>query len=260
MSTSEISPPPSAEETGKLLAEYGTGSFLHKALLVCLPLPVALFLGPWVYMAVHALLQGGMLFTNPGFIACTVILLGFGGFFLVGWLLAWAARRWRLLLFENGLHFAKSRSARWIPWRDVDRYTEINVVMNGVSTGHRLYLYPRQGKKIAIEGVFKDAPAVAQHIKACLVPALTRQAQERLARHEAVDFKFVQLSHHGLQTRKDFVAWKDLESVAVEDNKGLGYVLRVRVPGQKKPWLSVPVTSFPNLDMFLQLVEQQPGR
>ncbi len=187
------------------------------------------------------------------------LLLGMGGGLMVCWILAWAALRWRLLVFENGLHFFKKSSARWIPWHDVERYTEVHLVMNGMSTGHRLYLYPRQGKKIAIEGIFKNAPAAAQQIKACLLPSLMRRAEERLARQEAVDFTFVQLSKDGLQTPKDFVAWKDLESVAVEDNKGLGYVLRVRVPSQKKPWLSVPVTSFPNLEVFLHPARQDAG-
>ncbi len=256
MTTSDTSPPPCAAETGKLLAEYGTGSALHLFILIGVPLLAALFVASWIY----ALVQWGVDVASAGFHVCTVLLLGMAGGLIVCWILAWAALRWRLLVFENGLHFFKKSSARWVPWHDVERYTEVHLVMNGMSTGHRLYLYPRQGKKVLIEGIFKDAPAAAAQIKACLLPALTRRAQERLARDEAVDFTFVQLSKDGLQTPKELVAWKDMESVAVEDNKGMNYQLRVRVPGKKQPWLSVPVSSFPNLEVFLHLVEQMPRR
>ena len=256
--SSSGNPPPTSEETGNLLAEFRTGSTQHKAILICLPFPVAFFIGFWVYAVLHWPAAVG--FAHWGFISFTAIFLGIGGVCLAGWIVSLAALRWRLLLFEKGLLFCKTSSSRWVSWRDIAKYHEIQVVLNGVSTGHRLYLHPRRGKKIAIEGIFKDAPAVAESIKSCLIPALTREAEECLAKDQAVDFKFLELRQDGLKTPKDFVTWKDLESVAVEDNKGLYYHVVVRVLGQKKPWLSVPVTAFPNLEVFLRLLDKMPGR
>ena len=85
-------------------------------------------------------------------------------------------------------------------------------------------------------------------------------ASSVLAKDQAVDFQFVNFRQDGLKTPKGFVTWKDLESVAVEENKGIDFHVVVRVLGKKKPWLSVPVTAFPNLEVFLRLLNKMPGR
>ena len=54
----------------------------------------------------------------------------------------------------------------------------------------------------------------------------------------------------------EFLAWKDIGSVAVEDNKGFGFQVMVRVPGASKPWLSVPVVKFPSMEVFFALVDK----
>jgi hypothetical protein len=244
---------PNAEATGNLLAEFRTGSLSHKAILIGGWLPAAFFFGLW--LAVFAKLGAGI-FANGGSIAATVVFLGLGGLILAAWLVALAALRWSLLLFEKGLLFCKGSSSRWMPWQDIAKYKEITVILNGVSTGHRLYLHPKHGKTIRVDGIFKNAPAVVDSIKARLIPALIHQAEERLARKEAVDFQFLKLSQDGLQSRTEFLAWKDLASVAVEDNKGLYFQVVVRVPGKKNPWLSIPCTAFPNLDVFLTLLDK----
>ena len=248
--------PPAPEKTGALLGEFRTGSAQHVAILILVPVVAAFFLGCWVY----AVMKWDTDVASVGFFVCTLILLGIAGLLLAAWIVAWAARRWRLLLFENGLLYCRRTSSRWVGWDDVARYYEIQVILNGVSTGHRLYLHPKLGKKIAVDGIFKNAPAVAARIKERLVPVLLRAAEACLASNQGIDFQLLELTPDGLKTPKDFVAWQDVQSVAVEDNKGIDYHVMLRVPGQKKPWLSVPVASFPNLEVFLHLIDKLPAR
>jgi len=246
---------PSAAETGSTLAEFETGSGTHKLLLALMPLVSALFVGVWIY----SLALWDWKFNNAGFIAVivgTVLLLGLAAPFLVGWLLALSALRWRLLLCQNGILVCKRRSSRWIPWQGIARYYEKNVVINGVSTGHQINFQLKNGKKASIEVLFKDPAAIAQGIKDHLVPALVSEAETDLSRGQAVDFKFLQLSRHGLQTKTELIPWKDVQSIAIEDNKGLSHQVRVRASGKKRPLIDVPVTSFPNVEVFFHLVEQ----
>jgi hypothetical protein len=83
-----------------------------------------------------------------------------------------------------------------------------------------------------------------------------READADLSRDQAVDFKFLQLSRHGLQTKTELIPWKDVQNVAVEDNRGLSYQVRIRVSGKKRPLIDVPVTAFPNVDVFFQLFDK----
>jgi hypothetical protein len=243
---------PISEETGDLLAEFQTGSGHHVTIIVGVPFLFALFIGCWIY----SLTKWDGDLANGGFIAGTVILLGLGGFFLIAWVISLSALRWRLSLFQNGLLYRKASSFRWIPWRDVSRYHERHVIMNGIPLGHHMFLHLKRGKKIVIEQFFKNSLGIAQDIKSCLVPVLTREAEEELGKHQAVDFQFLKVSKDGLQTSSEFLPWKDVESLAIEDNKGIDHHVVVRVPGKKKPWLDVPVTAFPNLDVFLGLADK----
>jgi hypothetical protein len=243
---------PSPDETGKFLAEFGTGSVHHWAILIGVPLLAAFFLGCWVY----AVAKWGTDLASVGFLLCTLILLGSAGGLMAAWIVAFLARHWRLLLFDNGLLYCKRASSRWVCWTDIVRYYEIRLILNEISTGHRLYLYPKEGKRIAVDGIFKNAPMVAECIKARLVPVLTREAEERLSKCLDVDFQAVELRPDGIKTARELVAWRDVESVAVEDNKGLDFRVMIRVLGKKEPWLSVPVTTFPNLEVFLYLIDK----
>lgn len=244
--------PASAEETGKLLAEFRTGSFMHKSMLVLTPLVAAGFAAGWIYMVT----KPGPKMDNADFIVGTVFLLGLAGVFLAAFIVTIVALRWRLLLHEKGLLSERGKSARWIPWKDVAQYHEIHVIMHGVSSGHRLYLHPREGKKVAVDGIFRNSSDVALAIKAELVPGLIRDAEERLARGERLDFKYLELSPHGLSKGKEFFAWQELQSVALEDHAGMYYQVVVRVLGRKKPWLTVPATSFRSGEVFFHLIER----
>lgn len=257
MSTLSRTTPP-ASETGQTLAEFETGSGTHKMLLVLMPLVSSLFVGCWIY----CLALWDWNFHGAGFIGIivgTALLLGLGAPFLVGWALALSALRWRLLLCENGILVCKRRSSRWIPWQAISRYYEKNVIIDGVSTGHQIHFELKSGKKASIEVLFKDPAAISQGIKDRLVPALIREADADLSSGQAVDFKFLQFSRHGLQTKTELIPWQDVQSVATEDNKGLNYQVRVRVSGKKRPLIDVPVTAFPNLDVFFQLFDKVKG-
>lgn len=69
MTVSDTSPTPCTAESGKLLAEFRTGSALHLFILVGLPLLAALFVGCWIY----ALVQWGVDFASAGFYVCTAL-------------------------------------------------------------------------------------------------------------------------------------------------------------------------------------------
>ncbi len=103
--------------------------------------------------------------------------------------------------------------------------------------------------------LFKNPAAIAQGIKEHLVPALISEAEAELSRGQAVDFKHLQVSRHGLQTKSELIPWKDVQSVAIEDNKGISHQVVVRVSAMKKPLINVPVSSFPNVEVFFQLVD-----
>lgn len=243
---------PLSRETGDLLAEHETGSGQHKLIIIGLPFLFAVFFGGWIY----SLTKWDGDPTGIGFIVGTVILLGLCGFLLIAWIIAISALRWRLSLFQNGLLHRKASSFRWLPWQEVSMYYERQVIMNGVPTGHYMYLYPRQGKKLLIEQFFKNSTQIAEDIKSCLVPVLVRQAEEELDNNQAIDFRFVKLSKNGLQTSSEVILWQDVETLAIEDNKGIDYHVVVRNAGKKKPWLDVSVTAFPNLDVFMHLADK----
>lgn len=258
MGTADSMTPP-ISETGETLAEFETGSGTHKLLLVLMPVVAAFFLVPWIYM----LAQWDWNFRGIRFTAVivgTVILLGLATPFLVGWILALSALHWRLLLCQNGILVCKRRSTRWIPWRAISEYYEKNVSIDGVSTGHQIHFRLKDGKKASIEVLFKDPAAISQGVKEHVVHALIGEGEAELSRGESVDFKYVQLSRHGLQTKGELIPWSDVQRVAIEDNKGLNYQLRVSVSGKKRPLIDVPVTSFPNVDVFFHLVEKLQAR
>lgn len=258
MGTADSTTPP-ISETGNTLAEFETGSGTHKLILVLTPLVAAIFVGPWIY----ALTQWDWNFRGVRFtavIVLTVILLGLATPFLVGWVLALSALRWRLRLCQNGFLVCKRRSSRWIPWQAISEYYEKNVIINGVSTGHQIHFRLKDGKKASIDVIFKDPAAISQGVKDQVVRTLISEGAADLARGQAVDFRYVQLSRHGLQTKEELIPWSDVQSVAIEDNKGLNYQVRVRVSGKKRPLIDVPVTSFPNVDVFFHLVEKLQAR
>src|SRR5690349_19301940 len=93
MSTSDSTTPP-ISETGETLAEFETGSGTHKLLLVLMPVVAAFFVVPWIYVLTQWDWNfQGVRFT--AFIVLTVLLLGLATPFLVGWILALSALRWR---------------------------------------------------------------------------------------------------------------------------------------------------------------------
>jgi len=245
------SEPPPLEVAGTLLDEFETGTFGHKFAAVFVPLLAVSALGGWVYGSIKA---GFAL--SSGYIVMTVMLLGLFGLCLYGSIWAIAAFRWRLRLYENGLLFCEGPSARWIPWKDVARYKEIQVIMNGVSTGYRLYIFPRQSKRIPVDGFFKDNAAAAGRIKDYMIPGMIHEAQASLDRGQGVDFKVLAVQPDGLRIGKQFVAWKDLGRVAVEGNRNTHFNVVVRVAGRKRPVLQTPATSFPSLDVFFALLKK----
>ncbi len=232
MGTADSTTPP-ISETGNTLAEFETGSGTHKMLLVLMPVVAAFFVVPWIAMLTKWDWDfRGVRFT--AIIVGTVLLLGLATPFLVGWILALSARRWRLLLCQNGILIRKRRSSRWIPWQAISEYYEKNVIINGVSTGHQIYFRLRNGKKASIDVIFKDPATISRAVKDQVVRRLIGEGEADLSQGQAVHFKYVKLDRHGLQTKGELTPWSEVQSVAIEDNKGLNYQLRVRCLRQEK--------------------------
>lgn len=238
-------------DAGELLGEYGTCSSGHIMILVVAPFLAAFFLGCWVY----SLIVQGFDFESLGFYIGAFILLGMTGLLLTGWGIALAAIGWRVLLFENGFLFRKRSSARWVGWADVAEYYQVHVFLHGVSTGNRLYVHLRSGRKVSIEGIFKDVNVVVENIKAAMIPHLTRDAEDRLSRDVLLDFRHVELGRDGLHTSSEIIPWMDVHRVAVEDHKGVDFHVVVEVASKNPEWLSVPVNAFPSVEVFLRLAD-----
>jgi len=187
--------------------------------------------------------------------------LGTGTFGVLIGGLAWRRSRNVIVVYEGGFAWAKGTQITPYQWDDITAITSA-VTRLGVSgipagTEHRYTLDLASGGRIVLTNdAIVRVGELAAHISSQITPRLYVQHAEAYSRGERLQFGPVTIGHgFGIQQGKKHMAWKEVESVALQHGQ---LILRKR-GGGVFAGMNIPVSTVPNFDVFYMLLEQVLG-
>jgi Family of unknown function (DUF6585) len=236
------------KELGRMEQEYLPGSATLIAAMVGGVL-VALGLGGFL---IFSLLQDGLPKTAIGWTVLAAAVIGTVLTPLVIVFVLLGRLRWRLYLFENGLGFRYRKSSRAVTWDEVKYLYEIRLTVNGVPTGHRVYLRTEDNTLLALDGTFRGVSSAAAALKDRVAPRLAAKAAHALGAGEPVPFGKLTLAPDGLRQGDKLLPWEEV--AAKIERRSEGRVLVIRKAGKWGIWYEQPLANFPNVELFLNLL------
>jgi hypothetical protein len=174
------------------------------------------------------------------------------------WLILLLLRlRWRILLFASGFVWERGKGSLTVYWDDVRYFRELRLMMGnlkGIEMDQVVHLQLESGRKLNLDGTFRQIGSLAQQIRERTVPILYAKAAAQLQRGEPVSFEELQMYPDGLAKGNKRILWEEIQAVKIVNWGGRGYRLVVRKAGAKRDWYMQAFARFPNSSVFLKLV------
>jgi hypothetical protein len=174
---------------------------------------------------------------------------------------AWATvrkARKRVLVFAEGLIQAGRSDFVVVRW------TEIATVWHGTIDYHydgmklptvqRVTIQTQDGERLTFDSDLDNVSELNQTIQAEVTPHLLSRARERLETDGMVPFGRLSVCRDGLKRGNSLLAWNQIDRV--ELRKGF---ITIRQKGKWRRWLKMRTSDFPNLTVFLPLVDGITG-
>lgn len=237
---------------GPFISEHRTGSKIHWAGIISGGLLTGFL--TWVAWTIYCV-QG---FKNVGVMLFVAAIGLWAAAALCGLVSLLWALSWRLLLFDGGFVLLRGGRPRSVYWDDVRYYTHRAVVHYGLEN-HKQIFRLDSGKKLVLDGVFREVDRLAAEIRPRCRTAVLAKAAMQLLNGQPVAFHKIELTRDGLRDRRGELPWADIIEIDLVHRTismgGAPWIMIYR-QGEKKPWRQFPATNFPNVEVFLTLSEQ----
>jgi hypothetical protein len=180
-------------------------------------------------------------------------------FFLLGLALAYSAyTNWNkaVVVYEKGLAYADRNGLQAWRWDEVEQFF-ISIVKhytNGIPTG-TTYLYTLKkadGAQLKLDNKFTKIQNLGNLIQRNIAPFQYESLVKALKNGQTVTLGALAISNNGISIGKKAYPWAEIEQVGIQQ----GQINLKKKGGGWFSGASVPVSSTPNLDALLMVVDQ----
>jgi hypothetical protein len=173
-------------------------------------------------------------------------------------LLSWRRLGLKVITFEKGLVRIKRGQILVVPWNDihfvreevVDRF--IDGTQQGTSYVYEIELH--DGTRVTLNNSLGDIKHLGEIVMHESSQAIYPRVMECYDQGKIVYFGSLGVSQEGLHYGRSVLHWEDIEGVQIK--RGL---IEVRKRGKWFNWCTIPISSVPNLYVFLALVNEIVG-
>lgn len=173
-------------------------------------------------------------------------------------LASWRNLGLKVIAFEQG--FVRIRRGRFlvVRWDDIelvwqsilDRYT--NGIHQGTRYSYKVELH--DGSQVAFNNSLRDIKRLGEILMHESSQAIYPRAMKQYDNGQTVDFGTLGVSQDGLHCGRSLLQWEDIDAVQIR--RGL---IEVSKRGKWFNWCNIPISSVPNLYVFLALVNEIVG-
>lgn len=180
----------------------------------------------------------------------------------------------KILCYEQGFVDRRKMPCQVVRYEDIETISTSQVeYLHGYNRtgGHianmRLdcLITTHQGQKLKFQQYLENVIEMGDFIQRQALPFQFMRSLDRLDRGELISFDTLKLSSQGIHQKKDFRSWEDIETAEVKAHASsigtfVAVVVREKVPQNKTYWVDLNRNGFPNLLLFLTLVQQLTSR
>jgi len=191
---------------------------------------------------------------GPLWMGLILVFLGSGWFFA-----AYHARRYRVIIHENGIVDNRWINKCKLPWEDIDgiRTSSERYGLPGIVLGNRtiIWVVPKGGKKIRFPNALEELETFVNMIKSQIYQGLLERYRQTLQGGQPLDFGPLKLTTQEIVMSRTKIPWDQVHDVSLERGR---LIIRSGVDGSTKT--KIPAKKVLNVDLVVQLIQKMEFR
>lgn len=163
-----------------------------------------------------------------------------------------------LVLYRNGLVWKSKTSDEAITWDSIKHIRETRTTWHGLfETSRSIRIETESGTKIGLDGLFQRLDFLSNTIRTRTLPSLLKRAELKLANRSGVVFDKLTVFSDGFENGKERISWDEVVKLTISKNfPEKWYQLAIFKSGQRSAWFTKALPGFPNIELFIILVNR----
>lgn len=183
--------------------------------------------------------------------------LGFASLGILGLILTWRSRAFRINLHSLGMVYRRGRQQEKVLWNQI-QHIHTSAVSYGFSNyawgaQTTLRLYTSDDRQLYLTHALTDMNGLAEFIKRQVYPGLLEDYRRKYNQGDSLSFGPLILTTKGLHRKDQILQWENIRRVSL----GQGILSLERTDGQK---IRVPAHRVPNVEICTQLIDHLRAR
>ena len=184
-----------------------------------------------------------------------VTVLGFASLSILGLLLTWRSRGFRISLHTSGMVYRRGRRKETLLWEQIQRVhtAAVSYGFSSLAWGAQttLKLHTNDGRQFHLTHALTDMNDLAETIKRQVYPGLLDAYRHKFNQGDPLSFGPLSLTETGVQRDDQMLKWDHLGRVSL----GRGSLLLEPSDHNKGKRIRIPAHRVPNVEICTQLIE-----
>jgi hypothetical protein len=186
--------------------------------------------------------------------------LGFASLGILGLILTWRSRGFRISLHTSGMVYRRGRRKETLLWNEIQRVhtSAVSYGFSSLAWGAQtnLKLHTNDGRQLRLTHALTDMSGLAETIKHQIFPGLLETYRRMFNQGETLSFGPLSLTETGVQHQDQILPWGNLGRVSL----GRGVLLLETTDSDKGNRIRIPAHRVPNVEICTQLIEHLRAR
>jgi hypothetical protein len=163
----------------------------------------------------------------------------------------------RVMVFAEGLIRVGRADFVVARWKEIATIWHAKNVLHDVTplaTAQEVTIQAPDGERLTFTSDLKNVSELVQTIQKEVTPHLLGHAEATLASNGIIPFGRISVSRDGLKYGHSLLGWDQLDRIEIHK-----VFITIRKKGKWRGWLKMQTRAFPNLIVFLRLVDNTTG-
>ncbi|HEY47501.1 MAG TPA: hypothetical protein G4O14_12045 [Anaerolineae bacterium] len=183
--------------------------------------------------------------------------LGFASLGILGLILTWRSRGFRINLHTLGMVYRRGRYKEKLLWNQIQHVhtSAVSYGFSNIAWGAKtiLKIHTSDGRQLHLTHALTDMNGLVEFIKSQVYPGLLEEYRRKYNQGDPLSFGPLILTAKGVQREDQMLQWEDLGRISL----GRGMLSLETIDGQR---IRIPAHRVPNVEICTQLIEHLRSR